>query len=98
MPKSCFWGIYRSGQLFYFTLDGMEWRSEKPNVSKQSFKKISAMDYCAWGLGADQRLYMCLFKTDIPVRVQVSTYENQRWSLTKRCWSEKSVSVIWWST
>eukprot|EP00795_Rhopilema_esculentum_P009346 gene9346-17049_t len=80
MPKSCFWGIYRSGQLFYFTLDGMEWRSEKPNVSKQSFKKISALDYCAWGLGADQRLYVCLFKTDIPVRVQLIVTDRPAWS------------------
>ena len=64
----------------------------KPNVSKQSFKKISAQEHCAWGIGADQRIYMCVFATDIPIRKQVSTYENQRWSVTKG-WSEKSVSL-----
>lgn len=91
MPKSCFWALDRSGQMFYLTLTDMKWRIEKPNVAKQSFKKLSAQDHCAWGIGANQRVYMCVFASDIPIRVQESCFENQRWSMLQG-WSAKAVS------
>lgn len=97
MAKSCFWAINRSGQIYYLSLNEMEWILLEPNVSKQSFKKISAQEHCAWGIGADQRVYMCVFPSDIPIRMQVSTYENQRLSV-RRNWSDKSVSMKSYST
>ena len=93
MPKSCFWALDRSGQMFYLNLNDMKWRTEKPNVAKQSFKKLSAQEHCAWGIGANQRVYMCVFASDIPIRVQESCFENQRWSMLQG-WSAKAVSCI----
>jgi len=92
MPKPCFWAINRNGQVHYLILPDMEWKLLIPNVSRQSFKKISAQEHCAWAIGADQRIYMCVFPTDIPIRAKVSTFENQRWSVTKG-WSDKAMIV-----
>ena len=93
MPRSCLWAIDHHGQVYNLSLDDLSWTKIKPDVAKQSFKKICALENCSWGIGADQKLYMCMFETDKPVRVQVSCYENERWSLNHG-WSQKSVSNI----
>ncbi len=93
MPRSCLWAISRNGHVFSLHLETLKWKAEKTNVSKQSFKKISAQVNCAWGIGADQRMYMTVFSTDIPIRAQVSCFENQRWSVMHG-WSENSVNMM----
>ena len=61
-------------------------RSEETDI----IKRISAVESCAFAIGGDQDVYVYVNKTNVPIRVQVSTYENQRWTPIHK-WSEKSV-------
>eukprot|EP00794_Sanderia_malayensis_P008822 gene8822-9767_t len=90
MPKSCFWAISHKGNLLSLDLNSLVWKAEKTNVARQSFKKISSQVTCAWGIGGDQKIYHMVFSSDIPVRAQVSCYENERWSVLGG-WSQKSL-------
>ena len=54
-------------------------------------KRISAVESCAFAVGIDQEVYVFVNNRDVPIRVKVHTYENQRWNPIHK-WSEKSVS------
>lgn len=41
------------------------------------FKKVLGCTYGAWGLGCDHQLYVYVEQTDVPIRIQESTYENE---------------------
>jgi hypothetical protein len=64
-------------------------RSEETDI----IKRISAVETCAFAIGGDQDVYLYVNSRDVPIRVQVSTYENQRWTPIYK-WSEKSVSFL----
>ncbi len=64
-------------------------RSEETDI----IKRISAVKTCAFAVGGDQGVYVYVKSTDVPIRVQVSTYENQRWTPI-HSWSERSVGFI----
>ncbi|XP_028395242.1 tectonin beta-propeller repeat-containing protein 1-like [Dendronephthya gigantea] len=71
-------------------------RSEEADI----IKRISAVDTCAFAVGGDQSVYLYVNNRDVPIRVQVKTYENQRWNPI-HSWSEKSMLPTdrWsWST
>lgn len=56
-------------------------------------KRISAVGSCAFAVGGDQDVYLYVHSRDVSIRVQVSTYENQRWGLINK-WSHESVSTV----
>ncbi|XP_070186393.1 tectonin beta-propeller repeat-containing protein 1-like [Littorina saxatilis] len=43
-------------------------------------KRLAASDWCAWAVGHNHRVYTYVLPSDVPIRVPVTTYENQRWS------------------
>lgn len=61
-------------------------RSEEADI----IKRISAVETCAFAVGGDQNVHLYVNSRDVPIRVQVTTYENQRWNPI-HSWSEKSV-------
>ena len=94
MPESFLWAIDYHGSLYKLKLDTNEWsRVSKSNLKsrRDTFKRIASTKTCAWAVGGDQNVYMSVFQTDLPIRIQEETYENQRWSV-RHGWSEKSVS------
>ena len=95
METSHLWVIDRDGRVFLFNLRDKTWRHiSTPKLgSRNCFKRISAVEQCAWAISASQQPYLFVHATEVPIRVKVQTYENQRWGVYGGWKStEKSVS------
>ena len=81
MGTSQLWVIDRDGRVFLFNLRDKSWREiSTPKLgSRNCFKRISAVEQCAWAISASQQPYLFVHATELPIRVKVETYENQRW-------------------
>ena len=78
--------------MFIFDLRDKSWRHvSTPGLgSRNCFKRVSAVEQCAWAISASQQPYLFVHATELPIRVKVETYENQRWGIINK-WSQKSV-------
>lgn len=83
MRTSNLWVIDRDGRVFLFNLRDNFWREiSTPKLgSRNCFKRISAVEQCAWAISASQQLYLFVHATELPIRVKVETYENERWGM-----------------
>ncbi|CAH3198671.1 unnamed protein product [Porites evermanni] len=83
MGTSHLWFIDRDGRVFLFNLRDKSWRHiSTPKLgSRNCFKRISAVEQCAWAISASQQPYLFVHSTELPIRVKVQTYENQRWGI-----------------
>lgn len=77
------WFIDRDGRVFLFNLRDKSWRHiSTPKLgSRNCFKRVSAVEQCAWAISASQQPYLFVHSTELPIRVKVQTYENQRWGI-----------------
>ena len=87
--KSVIWLADTNGVAYTLSLEDnkLTLRSEESEIV---IKRISAVDTCAFAIDSDQKVYLYVNSRDVPIRVQVSTYENQRWTPIYQ-WSRKSV-------
>ena len=92
MGTSHLWVIDRDGRVFLFSVRDKSWRQiSTPKLgSRNCFKRVSAVEQCAWAISANQQPYVFVHATELPIRVKVETYENQRWGIVNS-WSKKSV-------
>lgn len=83
MGTSHLWFIDRDGRVFLFNLRDKSWRHiSTPKLgSRNCFKRVSAVEQCAWAISASQQPYLFVHSTELPIRVKVQTYENQRWGI-----------------
>lgn len=94
MPHNFLWATDIYGSLFSLDLKTQEWtETSHANVTthKDTFKRIAATSNCAWAITGEQKVCVCVFDTDLPIKLQVHCYENERWSILHG-WSKKSVS------
>ena len=91
---SSLWVIDRDGRVFLVNLRENTWkRISTPELgSRNCFKRVSAVEGCAWAVNANQEPYLYVHPTEVPIRVRVETFENQRWGVLNG-WSQKSVSA-----
>lgn len=95
MGTSHLWVIDRDGRVFLFSVRDKSWRQiSTPKLgSRNCFKRVSAVEQCAWVISANQQPYVFVHATELPIRVKVETYENQRWGIVNG-WSQKSVRGV----
>jgi hypothetical protein len=86
--KGVLWLADTNGCAYTVSLEDnkLTQRSEETDI----IKRISAVKTCAFAVGGDQEVHVYVNSTNVPIRVQVTTYENQRWAPIHK-WSEKSV-------
>ena len=99
MSRNFVWAIDYHGSLFKLNLGTQEWSQvsgHKTNSRKDTFKRITTTTNCAWAICGDQNIYVNVFETDLPIKLQVNCYENERWSVLHG-WGKKSVSAIYCS-
>ena len=106
MSRNFVWAIDYYGSLSKLNLSTQEWETvqslegcgrgeDSPLKRADTFKRITTTTNCAWAICGDQNIYVNVFDTDLPIKLQVSCYENERWSVISG-WGKKSVSSLFW--
>ncbi|XP_014665242.1 PREDICTED: tectonin beta-propeller repeat-containing protein 1-like [Priapulus caudatus] len=83
MTKSVLWAINSHGQVYGLSTAAPYWEKTGVNTEIQDFKCIAAEKSILWSIGSDQQIYIKVLATGIPIRVEESTYENQRYRVFK---------------
>jgi tectonin beta-propeller repeat-containing protein 1 len=76
--KEPLWVCNRNGNVFTASAtDSYISQLMKTYAKGVRVKRLAASDWCAWAVGHDHRVYVYVIATDVPIRVPVTTYENQ---------------------
>lgn len=75
MPASLLWAVDVYGRVFSLSTAGQQW--EQCHDIQMEFKRVTAARQCCWGIACDNNIYLNVHASDLPVRYQEETYENQ---------------------
>uniref|UniRef100_H3D5S4 Tectonin beta-propeller repeat-containing protein 1 n=1 Tax=Tetraodon nigroviridis TaxID=99883 RepID=H3D5S4_TETNG len=78
MPASLLWAVDVFGRVFSLSTAGQQW--EQCRDVQMEFKRLAAARQCCWGIACDNNVYLNLHASDLPVRYQEESFENQRWN------------------
>lgn len=78
MPNTVLWAADIWGKVHTLSTDGQQWELCKDD--QQEFKRLSAVQACCWGIASNHQVYVYVHTSDLPIRYQEETYENQRWN------------------
>ncbi|XP_022235107.1 tectonin beta-propeller repeat-containing protein-like, partial [Limulus polyphemus] len=78
MPATKLWITSSLGKVFTLSTQEQSWR-EVPYCGVE-LKRLSATQWCVWGIGSDHQVYVFIPRSDVPIRCWETTYENQRWN------------------
>lgn len=75
MPVSLLWAVDVYGRVYSLSTAGHQW--ELCRDTQMEFKRATAAQQCCWGIACDNKIYLNVHASDLPVRYQEETYENQ---------------------
>lgn len=75
MPASLLWAVDVYGRVFSLSTAGQQW--EQCRDIQMEFKRVTAARQCCWGIACDNNIYLNVHASDLPVRYQEETFENQ---------------------
>ncbi|XP_039544044.1 tectonin beta-propeller repeat-containing protein 1 [Pimephales promelas] len=78
MPSSFLWAVDVYGRVYCLSTAGQQW--EYCRDAHLEFKRITAVQQCCWSIACDHNIYLNVHASDVPIRYQEETYENQRWN------------------
>ncbi|XP_066545328.1 tectonin beta-propeller repeat-containing protein 1 [Amia ocellicauda] len=78
MPVSLLWAVDVYGRVYSLSTAGQYWELCKD--AHLEFKRVTAVEQCCWGIACDHQIYLYVHSSDVPIRYQEETYENQRWN------------------
>uniref|UniRef100_A0A665WNG2 Tectonin beta-propeller repeat-containing protein 1 n=1 Tax=Echeneis naucrates TaxID=173247 RepID=A0A665WNG2_ECHNA len=78
MPISLLWAVDVHGRVYSLSTAGQQW--ERCHDAQMEFKRVTAARQCCWGIACDNKIYLNVHASDLPVRYQEEAYENQRWN------------------
>ncbi|XP_073712934.1 tectonin beta-propeller repeat-containing protein 1 isoform X1 [Misgurnus anguillicaudatus] len=78
MAVSLLWAVDVYGRVFSVSAARGRWTRAADLLLE--LKRVTASQQCCWGVGCDHLLYLNVCPTDVPIRHQEETYENQRWN------------------
>ncbi|XP_055031440.2 tectonin beta-propeller repeat-containing protein 1 [Misgurnus anguillicaudatus] len=78
MPCSLLWAVDVYGRVYSLSTAGQQW--EHCRDAHLEFKRVTAVQQCCWGIACDHNVYVNVHASDVPIRYQEETYENQRWN------------------
>lgn len=87
MPVSLLWAVDVYGRVYSLSTAGQQW--EQCRDAQMEFKRVAAAQQCCWGIACDNNIYLNVHASDLPVRYQEETYENQVSPFHQsgqRCW------------
>lgn len=78
MQESRLWLLNHKGNAFTINTNQSKFTQLKNTFNEAvTVKRVSATSSCAWAIGHDHRVYIYVFSSDVPIRVPVTTFENQ---------------------
>lgn len=78
MPSSLLWAVDVYGRVYCLSTAGQQW--EYCRDAHLEFKRITAVQQCCWSIACDHNIYLNVHASDVPIRYQEETFENQRWN------------------
>uniref|UniRef100_A0A8B9HMK8 Peroxin/Ferlin domain-containing protein n=1 Tax=Astyanax mexicanus TaxID=7994 RepID=A0A8B9HMK8_ASTMX len=78
MPGSLLWAVDVYGRVFRLCSTGGRWERSKDVLLE--LKRVTAAEQGCWGIGCDHQVYLNVLPSDVAIRHQEETYENQRWN------------------
>ncbi|XP_028670052.1 tectonin beta-propeller repeat-containing protein 1 [Erpetoichthys calabaricus] len=78
MPGSLLWVIDIYGRVYTLSTAGQIW--ELCRDGRLEFKRVTATEPCCWGIASDHQVYVYVHSSEVPIRYQEETFENQRWN------------------
>ncbi|XP_064789573.1 tectonin beta-propeller repeat-containing protein 1-like isoform X1 [Oncorhynchus masou masou] len=78
MPVSLLWAVDVYGRVYSLSTRGQQW--EQCHDAVLEFKRVTAVQQCCWGIACDHHIYLNVHSSDVPIRYQEETFENQRWN------------------
>lgn len=75
MPGSVLWAVDVYGRVFSLGTTGGRWNKSKDVLLE--LKRVTAAEQGCWGIGCDHQVYLHVLRSDVPIRHQEETYENQ---------------------
>lgn len=78
MPVSLLWAVDVYGRVYSLSTAGQLW--DQCRDAQMECKRVTAAQQCCWGIACDNNIYLNVHASDLPVRYQEETYENQRWN------------------
>jgi len=70
------WLVNNSGAIQYWKIKDSTWK--ELDYERIEFKRVSCTTKAAFAVGGDHQIYLYVPSRDVPIRVAVETYENQR--------------------
>ena len=81
MPLTKLWAVSQCGNVYTLSTDSNQWKLVRgtlhPGGHLRGVKKVAAVRECVWALGCDHLVYVYIPASDVPIRHQVATYENE---------------------
>uniref|UniRef100_A0A669B016 Tectonin beta-propeller repeat-containing protein 1 n=1 Tax=Oreochromis niloticus TaxID=8128 RepID=A0A669B016_ORENI len=78
MPVSLLWAVDVYGRVYGLSTVGQQW--DQCRDAQMEFKRVTAAQECCWGIACDNNIYLNVHASDLSIRYQEETYENQRWN------------------
>uniref|UniRef100_A0A8C2QA54 Tectonin beta-propeller repeat containing 1b n=1 Tax=Cyprinus carpio TaxID=7962 RepID=A0A8C2QA54_CYPCA len=78
MSGSQLWAVDVYGRGFSLWAAGGCWRRVADLLLE--LKRVTGSQHCCWGIGCDHQVYLHVYPSQVPIRHQEETYENQRWN------------------
>uniref|UniRef100_A0A8C1JFW6 Tectonin beta-propeller repeat-containing protein 1 n=1 Tax=Cyprinus carpio TaxID=7962 RepID=A0A8C1JFW6_CYPCA len=78
MPSSLLWAVDVYGRVYSLSTAGQQW--EHCPDAHLEFKRVTAIQQCCWSIACDNQIYLYVHASEVPIRYQEETYENQRWN------------------
>ncbi|KAI2666607.1 Tectonin beta-propeller repeat-containing protein 1 [Labeo rohita] len=78
MAGSLLWAVDVYGRVFSLSAARGRWRRAADFVLE--LKRVTGSRQCCWGIGCDHLVYLHVYPSQVPIRHQEETYENQRWN------------------
>ncbi|XP_016084950.1 tectonin beta-propeller repeat-containing protein 1-like [Sinocyclocheilus grahami] len=78
MSGSQLWAVDVYGRGFSLWAAGGRWRRAADLLLE--LKRVTGSQHCCWGIGCDHQVYLHVYPSQVPIRHQEETYENQRWN------------------
>ena len=78
MDNNKLWAVSALGNVYTLSKNSDEW-TQVPSrgLILSGFKKVSAGPQCVWALACDHQVFVYIPSSDLPIRCQESTFENE---------------------